>query len=260
MKIVAIAFLLTVLLAFTARADIIYFTDGLKTICQERAWEEDGQIKCEYNGWVINYQKSDVSRILHTTPPKRTEKPEKNPPAIEKKNAPAPDINQKASAGKGVTKKIPPPDVEGTKFYDPRRPNKYWTDKNSKHKTYGEAMQALAAKYGRPVDWIKANIGETNDLDQIHQNLSEAHMEPAVTGAKPSPAPQPAVEFYNPRRPYPYWTDGSTKHKSYNEAIQTLAKAYNRSPQWIKENMGNSNVLSEIHRNLSAGRPEKIYE
>ena len=260
MKIVATACLLTALLTFTARADIIYFTDGLKTICQERAWEEDGQIKCEYNGWIINYQKSDVSRILHTTPPKRTEKPDEKTPTVKKNTASTRDITRKAPTGKGITKKIPPPDVEGLKFYDPRRPNKYWTDKNSKHKTYGEAIQALAAKYDRPVDWIKDNIGETNDLDQIHQNLSGAHVEPAVIEVKPSPTPQPAVEFYNPRRPYPYWTDASTKHKSYKEAIQTLATVYNRSPQWIKENMGNSNVLSEIHRNLRAGRPQKTDE
>ena len=40
------------------------------------------------------------------------------------------------------------------------------------------------------------------------------------------------------------------KHKSYNEAIQTLATEYGRSPQWIQENMGNSNDLNEIHQNL----------
>jgi hypothetical protein len=68
-KKIAIACLLLALSAFTGRADIIYFKDGLKTICQEKTWEEDGQVKCEYGGWIISYQKSDILRILKTTPP-----------------------------------------------------------------------------------------------------------------------------------------------------------------------------------------------
>ena len=40
------------------------------------------------------------------------------------------------------------------------------------------------------------------------------------------------------------------KHKSYNEAIRTLAEKYGQSMQWVQENMGNSNDLNEIHENL----------
>ena len=46
-----------------ASADIIYFKDGMKTICQEKAWEENGEIKCEYEGVVLIYSKTDVLRI-----------------------------------------------------------------------------------------------------------------------------------------------------------------------------------------------------
>jgi hypothetical protein len=56
--------------------------------------------------------------------------------------------------------------------------------------------------------------------------------------------------FYDPRRPYIYWTDKTTKHKSFNEAINVLAQKYERTPEWIKQYMGQTNDLAEIHQNL----------
>ena len=97
-------------------------------------------------------------------------------------------------------------------------------------------------------------MGESNDLAEIHQNLNQAQPEFEAAPAEDLPAKHPDVVFYSPRRPYPYWTDVTTKHKSYKEAIQALAEKYERSPQWVQENMGNTNVLSEIHRNLNAGQ------
>ena len=160
MKKVAAACLLLALSAFTGRADIIYFKDGLKTICQEKTWEEDGQVKCEYEGWIISYQKSDVLRILKTTPPEPAAQSEKKPTVTQ------PD--EPAQAGHP---KVKPPNVKGLTFYDPQRPEQYWTDKNTRHKYYKDAIRALARKYGRPPEWIQANMGDSNDLAEIHQNL-----------------------------------------------------------------------------------------
>jgi hypothetical protein len=87
-KKVAVACLLLALAAFTARADIIYFKGGLKTICQEKTWEEDGQVKCEYGGWIITYQKSDILRILKTTPPGPLLILKKSPTSRKKLNLP----------------------------------------------------------------------------------------------------------------------------------------------------------------------------
>ena len=152
-KKIAVACLFPILFVFTAKADIIYFKDGLKTICQERAWEENDQVNCEYGGWIINYQKSDVLRILQTTPPRPTADPEKKPLAP-KKTKPA----------QGVTPNMPPSDIKGLVFYDPRRPYKYWTDKNTKHQSYPEAIQALAKRFERSPEWVQQNMGKTNDL------------------------------------------------------------------------------------------------
>ena len=239
MKKIAAACLFLVLSAITTAADIIYFKDGLKTICQERAWEENDQVKCEYGGWVINYQKSDILRILKTTPPEPAAQP-----------AAKPQVPKKTEPAQGVTQNSSPPKVEGLAFYDPRRPYKYWTDKDTKHQNYREAIEALAKKYGRPPEWIQANMGDTNDLEEIHRNLATPDLGQADMPAQPAVKSTPGVDFYNPRRPFPYWTDASTKHKSYQEAIQALAQKYERSPEWVQQNMGQTNDLAEIHQNL----------
>jgi hypothetical protein len=237
-KVVVVAYLLLNLIVLPVNADIIYFKDGMKTICQEKAWEEDGQIKCEYAGWVLTYPKADVLRVLKT----RTKKP--NTPT-EKNERKRPVITENSSPQKDR-----PPIADGMVFYNPRRPYTYWTGKNSKHKTYKKAIQALANQYKRSPEWIQAHMGDTNDLEQIHQNLSNQVLS-RESVVDPPPAPiSSGIVFYNPRRPFPYWTDKASKHKKYKDAIQALAVEYGQSPQWVQKNMGESNDLVEIHQNL----------
>jgi hypothetical protein len=252
------ACLLTGFIVFPASADIIYFKDGMKTICQERSWEENGEIKCEYAGWVISYQKADILRIVKTTRPKKTPlpktsattdmtEPDKKTTQVDK-NRP---VTQTTATG-SVTKKIKTVSNQpiGPAFYDPRRPYKYWADKNSKHKSYTEAIQALAKKYKSTPEWVQAHMGDSNDLDQIHRNLAKPQPKQISPKTQPVASTAPELVFYNPRRPNPYWTSKQSKHKSYKEAIQALAKKYDRSPEWIKLNMGVTNDLNEIHKNL----------
>ena len=238
MKAPVVAYLFLNLIVLPVKADIIYFKDGMKTICQEKAWEEDGQIKCEYAGWVLTYPKNEILRIVKTNTAKQAATPEKNRRVhqIIKKD--------------GGTKKNSQPGTDGIAFYHPRRPYKYWTGKNSKHKNYKAAIQALAQQYERSPEWIQTHMGDTNDLAQIHQNLANPVLD-RETGADQTPTTKPpGIAFYNPRRPFPYWTGKALKHKTYNEAIKSLAAEYGQSSQWIQENMGNSNDLNEIHQNL----------
>jgi hypothetical protein len=238
MKVVVFAYLFLNLIVLPVNADIIYFKDGMKTICQEKAWEEDDQIKCEYAGWVLTYPKADVLRVLKTRTKKQntpTEKNDQKRPIITK------------DSGK---KKDSPPIADGIVFYNPRRRYTYWAGKNSKHNSYKKAIQALANRYGRSPEWVQAQMGDTNDLEQIHQNLANQVLN-RETVVEPPPAPTSSgIVFYNPRRPFPYWTGKALKHKSYKEAIQALAVEYGQSPQWIQKNMGESNDLNEIHQNL----------
>lgn len=258
MKILVTACLFAGLSVLPANADIIYFKDGMKTICQEAAWEENGEIKCEYAGWVISYQKNDIERIEKTPrtkqppPPQKTATADKTAPAVKTVQPDnKPPVAQTTAPG-SVTEKIKtaPNQATGPVFYDPRRPYKYWADKDSKHKSYKEAIAALAKKYNCTPQWIQAHMGNTNDLAQIHRNLTKPQSEQTVTKALPGANQTPEVLFYNPRRPYPYWTGEKSKHKSYKEAIQALAKKYDRSPEWIKQNMGATNDLYEIYKNL----------
>ena len=238
MKVVVVAYLFLNLIVLPVNADIIYFKDGMKTICQEKAWEEDDQIKCEYAGWVLTYPKADVLRVLKTRTKKQNPPPEKN----ERKG----QIITKDS-GK---KKVSPPIADGNVFYNPRRHYTYWTGKNSKHKSYKKAIQALAKQYGRSPEWIQAHMGDTNDLQQIHQNLANQVLNRETVVDPPIAPTSFGIVFYNPRRPFPYWTGKDLKHKSYKEAIQALAVEYGQSPQWVQKNMGESNDLNEIHQNL----------
>jgi len=255
-KVFVTACLFAGLIVLPASADIIYFKDGMKTICQEKAWEEDGEVKCEYAGWVISYQKSDVLRIVTTTREKKT---------VEPKNAPADSHPVKRSASEKspevshtnksrVTKKISSQPSKakmmGPAFYDPRRPYKYWADTNSKHRTYKEAIAALAKKYKSTPEWIQTHMGDSNDLAQIHQNLSSPQPENNPTISQPLAVKASELLFYNPRRPFPYWTAKDSKHKNYKDAIMALAKQYQRSPDWVKANMGVTNDLIQIHQNL----------
>ena len=271
MKAFFMACLFSGFIVIPAQADIIYFKDGMKTICEERAWEEKDEVKCEYSGWVLSYQKKDVLRIIKTTPNKKStptgtkadskkSTPAKNTKSASKKSTPAvkqtpptkkSEANQTVTT-KSVRKKIKTPQKRptGPVFYDPRRPYKYWADKNSKHKNYKQAIQALAKKYNRTPEWIQSNMGDTNDLDQIHRNLSNPQAKSVAPKSAALANQKPEVLFYNPRRPYPYWTGKKSKHKSFKAAIQDLAKTYDRSPEWVKQNMGATNDLNEIHGNL----------
>jgi hypothetical protein len=246
------------------KADIIHFNDGMKTICQGKAWEENQEVKCEYEGTVISYQKKDVLRIQKIRTEKNIEsgsepKPSPAKPATRHKE-PAPDArppaaekkSTKPKGSKPVTvKPIGSPKPNGLEFYNPRRPNKYWTSASSKHKTFEQAIGALAKQYDRSPEWITQQMGETNNLDEIHQNLRRSKADISATSEKQNKKKTTSeILFYNPRRPNKYWSSATAKHKGYKEAISALAAAYERSPEWVQQNMGESNNLEEIHQNL----------
>jgi hypothetical protein len=237
--------LLIALLPMWVFADIIYFKDGMKTICQERAWEQDGEIKCEYEGIVIIYEKADVLRIQEIRTKKPVAKPKQKPKAQEKRKP------QKARVQAAAVK---PGDLV---FYDPRRKHKYWTGANAKHKNYDEAIAALAKQYGRTPDWVKSHMGETNNLTQIHQNLSGKNRPETKTKSKVTEKDSYQLKFYNPRRKHKYWTSRDDKYNTFQEAVTALAVQYERPSDWVKSHMGETNDLNQIHHNLTQRRQEE---
>ena len=256
-----LAFIFCIILApLMGNADIIYFKDGMKTVCQDKAWEEDQEVKCEYEDMVISYQKKDVLRIQKIRTEKKIEtSPEPKPSAVKpttRQKEPAPAAEKTPTKPKDskpvAVKSIGSPKTNGLEFYNPRRLNKYWTSKSSKHKTFKQAIGALAEQYDRSPEWIKQQMGETNNLDEIHQNLLRSKADISATSKKPKKKTTSEILFYNPRRPRKYWSSTTAKHKTFNEAISALAAAYDRPPEWVQQNMGESNDLKEIHQNLKA--------
>jgi hypothetical protein len=261
----ALIFCVIILIPFNTEADIIFFKDGMKTVCQDRAWEEEGEVKCEYEGTILSYQKKDVERIEKTKIEKKSEsRPENDSQmpdkAAEKKVASSAQIKQAATPRKkplpqkdsriGETK----PDTAKTKglqFYNPRRPQKYWTSSTDKHRSFKEAIAALSKKYDRSPEWIQQHMGDSNDLYEIHQNLSSAKLNAPVEPSQEDKEKIPETLFYNPRRPQKYWTSATSKHNTFKEAIAAMAKEYERTPQWVRQYMGTTNNLSEIRQNLA---------
>jgi hypothetical protein len=220
------------------QADIIYFHDGMRTVCQDKAWEEDGEVKCEYEGVILSYKKADVLRIEK----KQTDKQSEIPPA-KKQTSVEPEI-------KTITAKKDAVKTDNLSFYDPRRTLKYWTSESSKHKTLKEAIAALALQYGRSPEWVQAHMGDTNDLAEIHRNLAKSESNGLQGEAGTEPINIPSIEFYNPRRANKYWISETSKYNTLREAIDALARQYDRPAEWIQTYMGKTNDLNEIHRNL----------
>jgi hypothetical protein len=244
--------------------DIIYFKDGMKTVCQEKAWEEGEEVKCEYEGAILSYQKKDVIRIEKTRiekqPESRSDQAQLPIEAAAKTGVDAPKAIQplasdkKPSAQSKSTAILKNPDISATKgleFYNPRRPQKYWTSATSKHHAFKEAIATLAQQYDRSPEWIQDHMGETNDLHEIHQNLQRSKLNAPVVSAEIREEKVPETLFYNPRRQQKYWTGANSKHRTLKEAIAALAKEYERSPEWVQQYMGTTNDLGEIHRNLA---------
>ena len=264
MKKFAFIFWITILIPFDTGADIIFFRDGMKTVCQDRAWEDEGEVRCEYDGAILSYQKEDVMRIEKTRIEKQVESiPDKTQMSIKataKQATPALDIKQPAAPpkkplvqkdSKTVSTKPDTAKIKGLEFYNPRRPQKYWTSATSKHHFFKDAVATLAKQYDRSPEWIQHHMGETNDLYEIHQNLSRGKLNAPVELPEGDEEKIPETLFYNPRRPQKYWTSANTKHNSFKEAIAAIAKEYERTPQWVQQYMGTTNNLSEIHQNLA---------
>jgi hypothetical protein len=245
-------FLLAGLCLRPCAADVIHFKDGMQTVCQGRAWEENDEVRCEYDGALLKYSRADVARIEKTptaqSPAAQDDAPPPRPPVAA---VPAPAQVRPAPADPGGR------GGPGPLFYDPKRPKKFWSSETGRHDTYAEAVAALAAEFGRSPQWVEEHIGTSNDLAAIRANLSNPS--PAAAAAPP-PAPGGAeggVKFYDPRRPYKYVTGRNAQHATYEQALEALAGEYRESTQWVEAHMGESNDVDVIRMNLSEAQRQK---
>jgi hypothetical protein len=229
-------------------ADVIYFKDGMRTLCHGKAWEEKDEVHCEYDGGLLIYPKKDVSRI---------EKGSTAATVAESNNSqyPGPTPSQSAAASSSP----PPPAAlgpspkppSGISFYDPRRAKKYWSSANDHHESYPEALSALAAEFNRPASWIEDNMGESNDLREIRDILTTRSQTSAPSSSDlRDHGSTRGIEFYNPRRPEKYWTSSDAHHDTLDQAIEALAAEFGKPAAWIELHMGEVNDVEQIRRSL----------
>jgi hypothetical protein len=139
--------------------------------------------------------------------------------------------------------------VAGIQFYDPRRHYKYQTSTTNRYHTLKEAVDDLATKFDKTPRWVEQNLGDTNDLGQIYRNLCRPIENAQLTAETESTTS--GLIFYDPRRAEKYWVSPDSRHRTMEEAIDTLAKQYRQTPDWIIAHLGETNDLVEIHRNLA---------
>jgi hypothetical protein len=142
-------------------------------------------------------------------------------------------------------------------FHEDGRPYPYHIGPDRDFKTRKAALEALAKQYHQSEQWVNRRIGDQNDLDAIHRILEQAAAnEPekapkSVSSEEDSNvASNNGVEFYNPRREQKYWTGKTARHNTLQEAMKALAEQYGVSTEWVESNMGNTNDLGTIHRNI----------
>ena len=139
--------------------------------------------------WVIAHmgEENDLG-VIHFNLTQQAER-ESTPPgvpfrddlSIDSKDSHAPNGIQKSSDE--TIKRTKPggsalfPDISavkrGTRFYDPRRAEKYWSGQMTRHNTLKEAIDALARQYGVSSEWIEKHMGATNELLEIHGNIRQ---------------------------------------------------------------------------------------
>lgn len=245
-SIASIIFVSLILWPCASAGDIIYFKDGMRTICQGRAWEEKDEVKCDYDGVLLTYRREDVEHIHKTFLPEETDEAQPSETPTGPVDSEPPAVEQSSNSG-----------TAGPPFYDPRRAYKYWSSKSVKHHTYRDAIDALAKEFKKPSLWVEKRIGVTNDLEQIRKRLSQPDTV-AVKVAVPSSVSQAAsgILFYNPRREYKYQISADQKYHTYEEAIAALAAEYKSTPQWVEEHMGEKNDIAAIRDLLGRSKAD----
>jgi hypothetical protein len=235
-----------------AGADIIHFRDGMKTVCQGKAWEEKDEVRCEYGGGVLIYPKADVQTIeRRPAPDPPTDPPEKQAvrvPGPASETPPAPPPARALALPQGRS------NASAVLFYDPRRPKKYWSSPTRQHDSYREAVSALAADFDRPAEWVEQHMIDSNDLMEIRRYLEDRRAAGDKTQSATGAPAERTVEFYNPRRAAKYWTSENAHHNSLAEALQALARDFSETPEWVESHMADSNDLNVIRQSLTQAK------
>jgi len=117
------------------------------------------------------------------------------------------------------------------KFYDPDRTPPYMANEISQHHTRQGAINALAEQFGQTPSWVERHMGTTNDLLQIHYNLSMALLTSQSTFQNPKMQDQEKPSSFNTGKVHyslvntvrKSWQEEGWRYKSKGEQAQALA-------------------------------------
>lgn len=249
-------------------ADKIYLKDG--TVQEsERVWQSQLHVHFILQGTqgvVIRYAKEIVSRVVIDGIGERVVSEPHHDMGSATKNAVVPKstidaaisnkktlIEIKTPTQPKITDSTIARTLKGISFYDPKREQRYWAAKDSKHSTLSDALSALAETYSQSVQWVENHMGAENDLGVIHRNLS-MHQNNALQQAPKKAVTQPVApdgQFYTKTKAAPYSIGDGRTFKKQAEAVKALAQKYGRSSAWVHLYLGESNDLKIIHSNLT---------
>lgn len=286
-----------ILSALPARADTIVLKDGTRET-SKRVWESEQYVHFILKGTQsveIRFDKEIVEHIERDGLPVTKGGAAPEPPGAKNEagpNLPEPASAQKINHSANLSDSLNPEDAlfikgnRGIQFYDPRRKQRYWASRDARYNILADAIGAMAERYKRSVQWVEKNMGEENDLAEIHRNLIGAILREKASekngdmGHRQGGAPDKnaavetlpkkneetrlndswpindtqlnpkGIQFYDPRREAKYWSTAKTHHQSFEAAVEALATLYGVTPKWIEDHMGDSNDLEKIHQNI----------
>jgi hypothetical protein len=239
--------LLVVLLPDLAAADLIVLKDGTKVKAQN-AWEENELVHFtlpDYDGIVVTYAKEIVLRIE----------------------------KEKAATGAGES---PPDSRLQTPATGATAAEKALSVVKPDKRPIALTVPGAAAQPSSPGDLVREGTGEPVGAGQEVSSAPvrssspvRAHQMPVTNdkgagermpkGVAVSPGkvdedlvqPVTGIQFYDPRRHYKYQTGTTNRYHTLKEAVDDLATKFDKPPRWVEMNLGDTNDLGQIYRNLS---------
>jgi hypothetical protein len=239
--------LLVVLQPDVAAADLIVLKDGTEVKAQS-VWEENELVRFtlpDYDGIVVTYAKEIVLRIEkekavtgagESPPDSRLRIPETGSTAAEKAlSVVKPD---KSPITLGLPGSAAQPSSPGDMV------------REGTGEPVGAGEDVSSAPVGSSSSAETRQMPDTNDEDT-------GKRKPKGVAASPGKVDEDLVhrvtgiQFYDPRRHYKYQTGTTNRYHTLKEAVDDLATKFDKTPRWVEVNLGDTNDLGQIYRNLS---------
>ena len=239
--------LLVVLLPDLAASDLIVLKDGTMVKAQN-VWEENGLVRFtlpEYDGIVVTYAKEIVLRIEKE---KAVTGAGESPPDSRLQNpATGSTAAEKALSVVKPEKRPNSLSLPGTAA-QPSRPGNMVGEGTGEPAKAGQEVSSAPVGFSSSVETHQRPV--TNDEGAVKRI-------PEGVAASPGKVDEDLVQrvtgiqFYDPRRHVKYQTGTTDRYHTLKEAVDDLATKFDKTPRWVEMNLGDTNDLGQIYRNLS---------